>query len=342
MTDRRTIDVSIVGATGLVGREMLRLIAERDFPVGTLRAFASERSAGSAVWFGDAQVHVDALSKEALLAAGPGLVLASAGKAVSGQLREWVRGTNLVVVDNSSAFRMDPEVPLVVPEVNPEAARDHKGYIANPNCTVIPLTVVLDAVRGVAGLREVSIATYQSVSGAGNKAMEELATQTMGLLTEQEAEAEVFPHRIAFNLIPHIGDVLDDGYTTEERKTIDETRKILGIPDLLVSCTAVRVPTFACHGEAVQIVTAEDVSRDELTQALSEHPGLTVLDAPREMVYPMPINTVEAIDVFVGRVRKHPDKPCTYDLWIVSDNLWKGAALNSLQIAERMMADGLL
>ncbi|MFH1530822.1 MAG: aspartate-semialdehyde dehydrogenase [Pseudomonadota bacterium] len=342
MTDRRTIDVSVVGATGLVGREMLRLIVERDFPVGTLRGFASERSAGSAVWFGESQLHIEALTREALLTGGPGLVLASAGKAVSGQLREWVRGTGLVVVDNSSAFRMDPEVPLVVPEVNPEAAGGHKGYIANPNCTVIPLTVVLNAIRGIAGLEEVFMATYQSVSGAGNKAMEELAAQTLGLLTEQEVETEVFPHRIAFNLIPQIGDVLDDGYTTEERKTIDETRKILGMPNLLVSCTAVRVPTFACHGEAVQVVTSKDISRDDLSRALSEQPGLTVLDAPREMVYPMPINTVEAMDVFVGRVRKHPDKPCTYDLWIVSDNLWKGAALNSLQIAERMLADGLL
>ncbi len=342
MTDRRTIDVSVVGATGLVGRELLRLLAARDFPVGVLRAFASERSAGNTIWFREDPVPVDVLSRESLLAAGPSLVLASAGKAVSGQLREWVQGTDLVVVDNSSAFRMDPEVPLVVPEVNPDAAADHHGYIANPNCTTIPLTVVLDAVRNLAGLEEVSVATYQSVSGAGNKAMEELAAQTMGLLSEQEVDSEVFPHRIAFNLIPQIGDVLDDGYTTEERKVIDESRKILGMPNLLISCTAVRVPTFACHGEAVQIVTSRDVSRDELSQALSEKPGLTVLDAPREMVYPMPINTVEAEDVFVGRVRKHPDKPHTYDLWIVADNLWKGAALNGLQIAERMVADGLL
>jgi aspartate-semialdehyde dehydrogenase len=342
MSERRTIDVSVVGATGLVGREMLRLLAARDFPVGTLRVFASERSAGTAIWFGEEPVHVEALTKEALLSGGPGLVLASAGKAVSAQLREWVRGTGLVVVDNSSAFRLDPEVPLVVPEVNPESAPAHKGYIANPNCTVIPLAVVLDAVRAVAGLLEVSVATYQSVSGAGNKAMEELASQTMGLLSEQEVEAEVFPHRIAFNLIPQIGEVRDDGYTAEERKAVDETRKILDMPELIISCTAVRVPTFACHGEAVQIVTTKDLSRDDLTKALSDKAGLTVLDAPREMVYPMPINTVEAADVFVGRVRKHPDKPCTYDLWIVADNLWKGAALNSLQIAEQMMVDGHL
>lgn len=342
MSERRTIDVSVVGATGLVGREMLRLLAARNFPVGTLRPFASERSAGSAIWFGEDPIPVEALTREALLAAGPGLVLASAGKVVSGQLREWVRGTGLVVVDNSSAFRLDPEVPLVVPEVNPATAATHAGYIANPNCTVIPLVVVLDAVRQAAGLEEVSVATYQSVSGAGNKAMEELAAQTMGLLSEQEVEPEVFPHRIAFNLIPQIGDVLDDGYTAEERKAIDETRKILDMPELIVSCTAVRVPTFACHGEAVQIVTEQDLSRDELTAALTGKPGLTVLDAPREMVYPMPINTVESADVFVGRVRKHPDKPCTYDLWIVADNLWKGAALNSLQIAEQMMADGHL
>jgi len=342
MTERRTINVSVVGATGLVGREMLRLLAARDFPVGTLRVFASERSAGTTIWFGEEPVHVETLTKEALLSAGPGLVLASAGKAVSAQLREWVRGTDLVVVDNSSAFRLDPEVPLVVPEVNPDAAPNNKGYIANPNCTVIPLAVVLDAVRDVAGLEEVSVATYQSVSGAGNKAMEELAHQTMGLLSEQEVESEVFPHRIAFNLIPQIGEVRDDGYTAEERKAVDETRKILDMPKLIVSCTAVRVPTFACHGEAVQIVTTDDVSRDDLTKALSEQDGLTVLDAPREMVYPMPINTVEAADVFVGRVRKHPDKPRTYDLWIVADNLWKGAALNSLQIAEKMLADGHL
>ena len=342
MTDRRTINVSVVGATGLVGRETLRLLIARDFPVDKLHAFASERSAGKTLWFGEDTVPVDALTRESLLATGPGLVLASAGKDVSEKLREWVRGTELIVVDNSSAFRMDPDVPLVVPEVNPEAANAHQGYIANPNCTTIPLSVVLDALRGLAGLREVSVATYQSVSGAGNKAMEELAAQTMGLLSEQDVDSEVFPHRIAFNLIPHIGEVCADGYTTEEQKVIDETRKILGMPELLISCTAVRVPTFACHGEAIQVVTATDVSRDELTRALSDKDGLTVLDAPKEMVYPMPINTVEAADVFVGRVRKHPDKPCTYDLWIVSDNLWKGAALNSLQIAERMVADDLL
>jgi len=342
MTDKGAIDVSVVGATGLVGREMLRLLAARDFPAGTIRAFASERSAGSSVWIGEDAHPVNALTREALLAASPGLVLASAGGSVSALLREWVKGSDLVVVDNSSAFRMDPAVPLVVPEVNPGDAEDHEGYIANPNCTTIPLTVVLDAVRGAAGLEEVSVATYQSVSGAGNKAMEELATQTMGLLSEQEVEPEVFPHRIAFNLIPQIGDVGDDGYTAEERKVIDETRKILHMPELVLSCTAVRVPTFACHGEAVQLVTRDDISRDELTMALAAKDGLTVLDAPRELVYPMPVNTVEAADVFAGRIRKHPDKPCTFDLWIVTDNLWKGAALNSLQIAEKMLADGLL
>ena len=342
MTERRTVNVSVVGATGLVGREMLRLLDSRGFPVDTLRAFASERSEGTTVWSGEHMVEVEALSREALLATGSGLVLASAGKAVSALLREWVRGTDLVVVDNSSAFRMDPAVPLVVPEVNPDATAGHEGYIANPNCTTTPLAVVLSAVRNLAGLEEVFVATYQSVSGAGNKAMEELAHQTMSLLTEQEVETEVFPHRIAFNLIPQIGDVRSDGYTEEERKVVDESRKILGMPDLIVSCTAVRVPTFACHGEAVHLVTKEDVSRDALVLALGNAPGITVLDAPREFVYPMPINTVEAEDVFVGRVRKHPDKPCTYDLWIVADNLWKGAALNSLQIAERMLADGRL
>ena len=338
---KKTIDVSIVGATGLVGREMLRLLAERDFPLGTLRVFSSERSAGTDFQFRDRKLTVEALTRDALIGeGGPGVILASAGSTVSRLLREWVRGTDLIVVDNSSAFRMDPLVPLVVPEVNPDAVPGHKGYIANPNCTTIPLALVLDAVRLAAGLEEVFVATYQSVSGAGNRAMEELAKQTMGLLTEDHVDPDVFPHRIAFNLIPQIGDVRDDGYTTEERKVIDETRKILGMPELVISCTAVRVPTFACHGEAVQLVTREDISRDALSHALAEKSGITVLDAPKEMVYPMPINVVEALDVFVGRVRKHPDKPRTFDLWLVSDNLWKGAALNSLQIAEQMLADG--
>ena len=337
----KKLRVAVVGATGLVGREILRLMLDLNFPAGKVLAFASERSAGSELLFGKEVLEVKKLERKALKGKVD-LVLASAGKLVSQQLKTWAAEDGYVVVDNSSAFRMDPTVPLVVPEVNPEEMANHKGYIANPNCTTIPLTLVLDAVRSTLGLKEVFVATYQSVSGAGNAAMQELAQQTMSLLTEGTADCEVFPHRIAFNLIPQIGTPTENGYTEEEMKVVNECRRILKMPKLHISCTAVRVPVFACHGEAVQIRTERECSAGELAQILASKQGLTVLDAPKQFIYPMPINAVEAMDTMVGRIRKHPSLPCTFDLWLVADNLWKGAALNAVQIAGAMAESGLL
>lgn len=342
MDNHRKLRVSVVGATGLVGREMIKLLESRRFPVGELHLFASERSIGQELEFRGKGVPVDLLTRQALLDKSD-VVFASAGAQVSGLLREWVReGKSPIVIDNSSAFRMDDEVPLVVPEVNPDALRSHNGYIANPNCTTIPVVMALKALEKLANITEVTVSTYQSVSGAGNKGMEELASQTLRLLLEEQIEIETFPHRIAFNLIPQIGSIDHTGYSQEELKVRNETRKILGRPGLPVTCTAVRVPTFACHGEAVSVTLDKDLSRDEVTLALAAHEGITVLDAPREMVYPMPVNVVDTEHVFIGRVRKHLDIPARFELWVVSDNLLKGAALNNIQIAEKMISMGLL
>jgi aspartate-semialdehyde dehydrogenase len=337
----KKLKVAVVGATGLVGREILRLVADLNLPVGKMLAFCSERSAGTELVFKDQIIEAKLLDRKALKGKVD-VVLASGGKQVSQLLRAWSREDGYVVIDNSSTFRMDPEVPLVVPEVNPEELANHHGYIANPNCTTIPLTLVLDAVRETLGLKSVFVATYQSVSGAGNAAIEELAQQTMSLLTDGTAEAEVFPHRIAFNLIPQIGAPTENGYTEEEMKVVNECRRILKMPKLDISCTAVRVPVFACHGEAIQIRTEKECTAGELAHILASKQGLTVLDAPKQFIYPMPINAVEAMDCFVGRIRKHPSLPCTFDLWLVADNLWKGAALNAVQIAGAMAEGGLL
>lgn len=329
--------VSVVGATGLVGRKILEKLEQRRFPVGELHLFASERSAGATVEaFGD-PVRVEKLTREAFLA-NTDIALASAGKDVSALLREWARGSQAVVVDNSSAFRMDPEVPLVVPEINPDDAFRHSGYIANPNCSTIQLVVVLKPILDRFGLRRVVVSTYQSVSGAGQKGIDELSTQAIALFNQAKIESNVFPRQIAFNAIPQIGKFLDNGYTDEEMKVTNETRKILGVPELGVSCTAVRVPTFACHSESVTIETEAAPSVEELRNALAGFPGLRVMDDPAEGIYPVPIDGVEEDDVLVGRIRKDiSGAENAFNLWIVADNILKGAALNAVQIAELLL-----
>ncbi|MBM4353076.1 MAG: aspartate-semialdehyde dehydrogenase [Deltaproteobacteria bacterium] len=329
--------VSVVGATGLVGRKILEKLEQRRFPVSELRLFSSERSAGSTVEvFGDS-VRVEKLTKEAFLA-NTDIALASAGKEVSTQLREWARSSQAVVVDNSSAFRMDPEVPLVVPEINPDEAFLHNGYIANPNCSTIQLVVVLKPILDRFGLRRVVVSTYQSVSGAGQKGIDELSSQAIGLFNQAKVESRVFPRQIAFNAIPQIGQFTDNGYTDEEMKVTNETRKILGLPGLGVSCTAVRVPTFACHSESVMVETEASPTVPELRAALEGFPGLRVMDEPADGVYPVPLDGVEEDDVLVGRIRKDVSGgDNAYNLWIVADNILKGAALNAVQIAELLL-----
>lgn len=336
----KKIRVSIVGATGLVGREIQKILELRDFPVESLNLYASNRSAGEEMYFKGQRVVVRALEKDDFLASTD-LCLASAGKLVSQMLREWVQGTSIVVVDNSSAFRMVPEVPLVVPEVNPEALDDPAPYIANPNCSTIQLLLPLKAIHQVAGLKRVVVSTYQSVSGAGHRGIDELSQQSIGLFNGKEGvPAEVFPHRIAFNIIPHIGSFDQDGYTDEEMKVTRETRKIMNLPDLPVSCTAARVPVFSGHSESVMVEVEKSVTVQQLREAIAAFPGVTLVDNPAEHEYPMPSDCTEIPEVLVGRVRRDISAPNAFHFWVVADNLWKGAALNAVQIGELLVAKG--
>ena len=327
--------LSIVGATGLVGREILRLVEERGFAYDELTLFSSSRSAGEEVFFDGQRLVVRELTREDFLASTD-LALCSAGRAVSYKLREWVVGSDVVVVDNSSAFRMDPDVPLVVPEVNPEALLTHSGYVANPNCSTIQLVVALKPLHDAFELKRVVASTYQSVSGAGQGGMSELSAQSIALFNQGNAEQEVFPRRIAFHLVPHIGPFDDDGYTEEEMKVTHETRKILGLPELGVSCTAVRVPVFAGHAESVMVELGKDATVEQLRAALSTFPGIKVMDDPAAEEYPTPVDCVQKDEVLVGRIRRDPSGTRSFHLWVVADNLGKGAALNTLQIAEKL------
>jgi aspartate-semialdehyde dehydrogenase len=327
--------VSIVGATGLVGRSLLELLAIRKFPLSELTLFASSRSAGTTLEYLDDELEVLELTPEAFHE-NTDLALCSAGRKVSYMVRDWIEGTDIVVVDNSSAFRMNDEVPLVVPEVNPEALEGHNGYIANPNCSTIQLVMALKPIHDNFGLRRVVVSTYQSVSGAGQAGIDELSSQTVALFNQEEHEPKVFPYQIAFNAIPQIGPFGLEGYSEEEIKATHETRKILGLPELGISCTAVRIPTFACHGESVMVETEQETSPEELRKVMSAFPGLKVVDVPADNLYPVPTMTVDLDDVFVGRVRRDLSAPNSFHLWIVADNVLKGAALNTVQIAETL------
>ncbi len=325
----------------MVGREILRLLIDRRFPMSELTLFSSKRSAGTDVEVAGEQIAVELLT-ESSFRDDTDLALCSAGKTVSQQVRSWVQGTRIVVVDNSSAFRMDPEVPLVVPEVNPLDLRGHRNYIANPNCSTIQLVVALKPLHDAFGLKRVVVSTYQSVSGAGQKGMDELSTQVQDLFSGKSIHVGHFPQRIAFNCIPHIGTFGDDGYTDEEMKMTNECRKILGIPDLKVSCTAVRVPVFSCHSESVMIEFQRKASVAGIREILSRAPGVLVADDPAQGIYPTPAAAVETSEVHVGRIRPDISGRNAFHMWVVSDNLWKGAALNAVQIAEQLMKDKLL
>ncbi len=321
----------------MVGREILRLLQDRRFPMKELTLFASSRSAGQEVEFGGERLAVEALTREAFLA-NTDLALSSAGKAISENLRRWVENTSITVVDNSSAFRMDPGVPLVVPEVNPEDLTEDSRYIANPNCSTIQLVVVLKPLHDAFGLKRVVVSTYQSVSGAGRKGMDELSGQVRSLFNAQEVTVEHFPQRIAFNCIPHIGAFEEEGYTEEEMKVTRECRKILHMPRLNVACTAVRVPVFTCHAESLLVEFRQKASVEEITKVLNEAKGILVADDVARSLYPTPAHCVETPEVHVGRIRRDLSGKNAFLLWIVADNLWKGAALNTVQIAETLLA----
>jgi aspartate-semialdehyde dehydrogenase len=324
--------VAVVGVTGAVGQTTLKILAERKFPVRELRAFASERSVGKSVTFKDEKVPVSRLSAEAFKSVE--IAFFSAGSA---QSREWAPvavKAGAVVVDKSSAFRMDPAVPLVVPEINGHAARDHRGIVACPNCTTIVTVMPLKPLHDAGRLRRVVATSYQAVSGAGVGGVEELRAQTLAWARGDSLAPKFFLHQIAFNLIPHIDKFGDGGYTGEELKLVHEVRKILEAPELRIAPTTVRVPVFTAHSIAVNAETETKVSADEARAAFERFPGLRVWDEPAQNRYPMPVVVEGQDDCFVGRIREDLSHPSALNFWVVGDQLRKGAALNGIQIAE--------
>jgi aspartate-semialdehyde dehydrogenase len=326
------VNVAVVGATGAVGTRMLQVLRERELPAESVRAFASERSAGREVGDG---ITVEALGDSADLS-GIDLALFSAGGTISEAWAPRFVEAGAVVVDNSSFWRMHEDVPLVVAEVNPDAIDGHKGIVANPNCSTMQMVVALKPILDAVGIERLVISTYQSVSGTGQKAVEELITQSHMLLHEQEPEApSVYPHRIAFNVLPQVERFKDgDDYTTEERKMMAETRKILGSEDIGISATCVRVPVLVGHSESVNVQTRDSLSPEDCRELLSGAPGVVVMDDPGDGVYPLAIAVEGCDDVLVGRIRRDPSHDRCLNLWVVGDNLRKGAATNAVQLAE--------
>jgi aspartate-semialdehyde dehydrogenase len=327
--------VAVVGATGVVGKEMIEILEERNFPVSELVPMASERSAGERVTFRDKSWVVKKLSKDSFK--GVDIALFSAGAERSLEFAPSAVTSGAVVIDNSSAFRMAPKVPLVVPEINAHAITGHAGIIANPNCSTIGMVMVLKPIHDAVRIKRIVVTTFQSVSGTGKEAIDELAGQTVALLNFRDIEAKVYPHQIAFNCLPHIDDFLENGYTKEEMKMANETRKILEDEAIGVTATTVRVPVFRCHSESVNIETERKISANEVRAILSSAPGVMVYDDPKKNLYPLAIDTTGKDDVYVGRIREDESIPNGINLWVVSDNLRKGAALNAVQIAEQLI-----
>lgn len=333
----RQYTVAVVGATGAVGETMLDILAQRDFPVGKLVALASERSAGERISFGERTVVVQDLAT--FDPAGVDIALFSAGGSISKEFAPRFAAAGAIVIDNSSAFRYDDDVPLVVSEVNPEAARNPpRGIIANPNCSTMQLLVALAPIHRAVGIARINVATYQSVSGAGRSALEELGRQTAAILSFGDPEPARFPVQIAFNLIPQIDDFLDNGYTKEEMKLVWETRKILDDASIEVNPTAVRVPVFFGHAEAVHLETRAPISPEAARALLEQAPGVVVVDERRTGGWPTPVTHASGTDpVYVGRIRQDISHPRGLNLWVVADNIRKGAALNAVQIAELLV-----
>jgi aspartate-semialdehyde dehydrogenase len=333
--------VAVVGATGNVGREMLNILAERQFPVKDVIPLASERSVGSEISFGEDDVlKVRPLNKFDFK--GVDIVLSSAGAKISADFAPRAAAAGAIVIDNTSFFRMDPDVPLVVPEVNPEdiALYRKKGIIANPNCSTIQMVVALKPLHDLVKIKRIVVATYQSVSGAGKEGMDELFNQTRNVFTNGSLDHKKFTKQIAFNVIPHIDVFMEDGYTKEEWKMAVETRKILD-PDIPVSATCVRVPVFIGHSEAVNVEFESEMSVEHARAALRSAPGVSVIDHRADEGYVTPVECAGENNVFVSRIRKDPTVPHGLNLWVVSDNLRKGAALNAVQIAEVLIRDHL-
>ncbi|MCY8934760.1 aspartate-semialdehyde dehydrogenase [Bacillus atrophaeus] len=338
----RGLHVAVVGATGAVGQQMLKTLEDRNFEMDTLTLLSSKRSAGTKVTFKGEEYTVQEAVPESF--EGVNIALFSAGGSVSQALAPEAVKRGAIVIDNTSAFRMDENTPLVVPEVNEADLHEHNGIIANPNCSTIQMVAALEPIRKAYGLNKVIVSTYQAVSGAGNEAAKELYSQTQAILNKEEIEPAVMPvkgdqkhYQIAFNAIPQIDKFQDNGYTFEEMKMINETKKIMHMPKLEVAATCVRLPIETGHSESVYIeVNRDDATVEEIKNLLKEAPGITLQDDPNEQLYPMPAEAVGKRDVFVGRIRKDLDRANGFHLWVVSDNLLKGAAWNSVQIAESL------
>ncbi len=324
--------VAIAGATGAVGTEFLKLLEARDFPMKSLRLLASSRSAGSKLKFRGEDLEVEELTPKSFK--GIDIAFFSAGGSRSKEFAPHAVDSGAVVIDNSSAFRMDEKVPLVVPEINPKQAFEHQGLIANPNCSTIQMVVALNPIHRAANIQRVVVSTYQAVSGAGASAMEELKQQLRAWANDEPMKQEVFPTQIAFNLFPHIDVFQDNGYTKEEMKMVHETRKIMNAPNMQISATCVRVPVLRAHSEAVWVETEKPLSESEARELFEKEPGIVVQDERESGGYPTPWHITETQETYVGRIRKDISHPNGLTFWVVADQLYKGAALNAIQIAE--------
>lgn len=336
----KKLNVVILGATGAVGIEFRKILQERDFPIDKLK-FLGNSTVGQTVAFGDRNVTVEAVTEDSFT--GYQLGLFSAGASISKKVARVAAASGCIVVDNSSAWRMEPDIPLVVPEVNPDDVDWHKGIIANPNCSTIQMVVALKPIHDAARIKRIVVSTYQAVSGTGLKAIEELTIQSRDIMAGKPiSQRKVYPHQIAFNALPQIDVFLENGYTKEEMKMVNETKKIMGDDSIRVTATTVRVPVFHGHSESVNIETEKKLTTREVMALLAAAPGVTVVDDPANGKYPLALDAAGKDDVFVGRIREDESIPNGINMWVVSDNIRKGAALNAIQIAELLMKKNIL
>lgn len=333
--DKKLYNVGILGATGAVGREMMKVLEERNFPIGELRLLASARSVGLRLPFSGKELTVQEATESAF--AGLDIVLGAASNAVAKQLAPAIKSAGAVFVDNSSAFRMDDNVPLIVPEINPEDAKKHNGIIANPNCSTIITLTAVNALNALSPIRSMIASTYQAVSGAGAGGPVELAGQVEDLRAGNPIRTDVFPYQIAYNLIPQIGGESTDGYTSEEMKMQNEGRKIMHLPDLTVSCTCIRVPVVRSHSISVLVRTEKPLTVEAVREVIASAPGCRLVDDLANKQYPMPLDTSDQDTVFVGRIRPDLTDPCGINIWCCGDQVRKGAATNAIQIAELLI-----
>ncbi|MFQ5675559.1 MAG: aspartate-semialdehyde dehydrogenase [bacterium] len=331
----KSYNVAIVGATGMVGRTFIQILEERDFPINELRPLASAKSVGQGIMYRGEKRTVGLLEPASFK--NIDFALFSAGADISKQFSPIAAESGAVVIDNSSAFRMQDNIPLVVPEVNAEVLQSHHRIIANPNCSTIQMVVAAKPIHDAASIQRIVVSTYQAVSGKGKDAVDELESQSQSMLQSQAANAQVFPHQIAFNALPHIDIFKEDGNTAEEIKMIQETRKIMGEPDLAISAMCVRVPVFNGHSLSLNLELEKPLTVDDLRNILANAPGIELLDNPNTNLYPTPVQASGKDDVFVGRIRRDDSVENGFNLWVVSDNLRKGAALNAIQIAEQII-----